>query len=236
MRSRPPQRRSYAAKLSRGALAAVGAAAVMCLAPASSYAQQPPPTATQPTAPSPGVYVLPAQPGQPPPSDSPQYTAPLYQQTQPSYVPQSVAMSGPRQINSWQEGDPIPPGYHPVERARKGLVIGGAVLFGVFWLISVLDAAGNADANQGQTNPAAAMYIPAAGPFIQMAHGVGSSTEGVLLAIDGIAQAAGVAMFIYGLASPKVLLVRNDLSRPKILPTPMLMGQGGSGLGVVGRF
>src|SRR4051812_9278756 len=37
------------------------------------------------------------------------------------YVPQSVASSGPRHINDWEEGEPIPRGYHPVHRIRKGL-------------------------------------------------------------------------------------------------------------------
>ena len=62
----------------------------------------------------------------PPPSHAPtpngEYVAPLQQQTQPMYVPQSVAISGPRQITTWQEGEPIPPGYHPVQRIRRGLV------------------------------------------------------------------------------------------------------------------
>src|SRR5438067_2129937 len=86
-----------------------------------------------------------------------QYPAPLYQQTQPSYVPQSVAMSGPRQIKDWQDGDPIPPGYRPVERTRTGLLVGGGVTFGVLYFFSALAASASANANKGQTNPAAAL-------------------------------------------------------------------------------
>src|SRR5688572_20967179 len=92
------------------AFAAVGVSSV-------AYAQEPPPAQYQ-REPSKGEYVT-----------------PLYQQTQPTYVPQSVAMSGPREINNWNEGDPIPPGYRPVERTRKGLIIGGAITFGSLWMI-----------------------------------------------------------------------------------------------------
>lgn len=53
------------------------------------------------------------QPNPPPPpsqmAPNGEYVAPLSQQTQQVYVPQSVALSGPRMIKDWQEGEPIPP-------------------------------------------------------------------------------------------------------------------------------
>src|SRR3954469_8973442 len=84
-------------------------------------------------------------PGAPQPNPAPpptqmapngEYVAPLSQQTQQVYVPQSVALSGPRMIKDWDENQPIPPGYHRDTRVRKGLVIGGAILFGVPYLYS----------------------------------------------------------------------------------------------------
>jgi hypothetical protein len=178
-----------------------------------------------------------------------EYTAPLQQQTQLVYVPQSVALSGPRVIKDYKEGDAIPPGYHPEVRARTGMIVGGAVTFGVLYLFSVLAAAISADTaktecsfnSYGSTqtscdssNPAAALYIPVAGPFIQMTHAANSSSENVMLAIDGIAQAAGAAMFVYGITSPKTVLVRNDLGELRL--TPMRMGKNGTGVGLTATF
>jgi hypothetical protein len=165
------------------------------------------------------------------------YVAPLYQQTQDSYVPQSVAMSGPHEIRSWQEGDAIPSGYHRVERLRRGLIVAGAVTFGTLYLLSSLSAAASADANQGQANPLGALWVPGIGPFIQMAQ-TSSATGNYVLAIDGLAQSAGLAMLIVGLTSTKTVLVRNDLGeeeKPKIQATP-IVGRNMTGMGLVGTF
>jgi hypothetical protein len=189
------------------------------------YVQVPPQQAqAQPTRPS---YA---------PAPNGEYTAPLAQQTQIVYVPQSVALSGPRIINDYNEGDAVPPGYHPESRARKGLIVGGAVTFGVLYLFSVLGAAIAGDAAKeccNEDNPASALYIPIAGPFVQMAK-VDSSTGNVFLALDGLGQAAGAAMLIYGLTSQKTVLVRNDLGTVQVVP--MRMGKSGSGFGLQATF
>jgi hypothetical protein len=166
-----------------------------------------------------------------PPND---YPTPLTQTTQPSYVPQSVAMSGPRVITDWEEGEPIPAGYHPSRRIRRGLVIGGAVSFGVLYMLSTLVAAAGQDSNPHSGNPAAAMWAPGIGPFIQMAS-TSTATSNVLLAIDGLGQSAGLTMLIFGLASPRTVLLRNDLGL-HVAPTLMPVGRNGGGLGLVGTF
>ena len=215
------------------------AAAAFVLVPATAMAQygqvqvqiQPQYQPQQP------VYVQQAPP--PPPNavaGDGQYVAPMQQQTQQTYVPQSVAMSGPAIIKNYQDGDPIPPGYHPVARARVGLIAGGATMFGVPYLISVLVAAGGAD-----SQCCTAMYVPVVGPFIEMGnlHSGDASADavgGVFLAIDGVLQAVGVAMFIYGIAVPKTVLYRNDLGALKhIMPTP-LVGKNFTGMGVSAQF
>jgi hypothetical protein len=183
------------------------------------------------------VFTLPAAAAaqdEPPEAPRREYVAPLSQQTQPSYVPQSVALSGPRLITDWEEGDPVPPGYHPSTRIRKGPVIAGAILFGVFYLFSTLVAAGGADSNPGGSNPEAALWVPGIGPFIQMP-GTSTTTGTWLLAVDGLVQTAGLAMLVYGIASPRPVLVRNDLG-VRFAPRPMALGRNGGGLGVVGSF
>src|SRR5262245_9958377 len=66
----------------------------------------------------------------PPPSVKPVYQAPLSQTTQSTYVPQSVALSGPEEITNFDEHRPVPDGYTLVHRTRKGLLIGGGVTLG----------------------------------------------------------------------------------------------------------
>jgi hypothetical protein len=181
-------------------------------------------------------------PGYGPPVGGPVYTAPIYQETQPSYVPQSVAMSGPRMIKDWNEGDPIPPGYHPSTRLKKGWIIAGATTFGVTYLLT---AFGASIADAAQDNSATALFIPVAGPFIQMGQCSGSCAVGDFwLGFDGVVQAAGLAMFIYGLASPSTVLVRNDLGSnetkpkaPKLALTPVpILSPTTQGVGLLGTF
>lgn len=164
------------------------------------------------------------------------YPTPSQQTTQKTYVPQSVAMSGPQVIKHWREGDPVPDGYRIAERPRTGLAIGGGVLFGAMYFLSVLGAAIVHDANNefGGKDNADALFIPGLGPFLQMSK-TSSATGNVFNAIDGVAQCGGIAMFILGLTSQRSVLVRNDLAKPLVLPMPYV-AQGGGGFGLVGRF
>lgn len=189
---------------------------------------------------APAYAADPLPPSQPPPASAKapngEYVAPMQQGTQQVYVPQSVAMSGPREIKDYEEGEAIPPGYHAETKARVGLLVGGAVTFGVLYLLSVLTGAIIHDVNKGDRNggdDGAFLYVPVAGPFLQMTK-TESGTGNVVLAIDGIAQAAGATMFIVGITSPKTILVRNDLGEVRVLP--MRMGDKGGGIGLVGTF
>jgi hypothetical protein len=174
-----------------------------------------------------------------------EYVTPMQQQTQQTYVPQSVAMTGPRVINDYHDGDPIPPGYHPQQRVRGGLVGGGAGLFGALWLIDVIIAAADASIKQDCnfsltgadicTNHKATfwpLWIPVAGPFIAIGTTGSDALGTTFLVIDGLAQAGGVAMIIAG-AMGHTVLVRNDLGAPKLELKPMFgMGATHSGHGM----
>lgn len=228
----------------RIALTTVAAGLLVALTASPASAQQPP---SQP----PPNGALP--PPQPPPASARapngEYVAPMQQQTQQIYVPQSVAMSGPRVIKDYEEGDPIPPGYHADTQMRKGLVIGGAITFGCMYIFSVIAGAaiddtnkdykyvnGNYTTTKGSAEDSGTfLYIPVAGPFLQMTR-TETATGNVFLAIDGIAQAAGATMLIVGLTSPKTVLIRNDLAEVKVTPMRMGMDGSGTGLGLVGTF
>ena len=172
--------------------------------------------------------------GSPPPPPPPGFEPQAAPPPAGYYVPNSVAQSGPRQINDWEEGEPVPPGYHPVSRIRKGFVVGGAVTFGTLYLITVISAAVYHDASGG-SGSANGLYIPVVGPFVQMAN-TSSATGNVFLAIDGLGQAAGAALLIAGIAAPKMVLVRNDLAKVEIQPGLVSLSKSATGFGFTGTF
>lgn len=201
-------------------------------APPAAAPAQPAPAPSPGAAPPQQYQQYPQYPA-PPYASAPngQYVAPLSQTTQPVYVPQSVALSGPRMIKDWRDGDPIPWGYHREERVRKGAVISGSILFGVTYGYSLFFAAIGEDIDSNN-NGAAPLAIPVLGPFITMKNS-DSTTLNYMLALDGLAQAAGAALIIHGIVSPKAVLVRNDLG-VSFMPAPM--GKDGQGLVMMGRF
>jgi hypothetical protein len=143
----------------------------------------------------------------------------------------------PRAAPDWQDGEPIPPGYHPVQRMRKGPVIAGACTFGILYFISVLVAAAGTDISNSNhtTSSVTGLYVPVVGPFITMTQSP-SATGNVLLVIDGAGQVAGAVLLLYGLISPQTVLIRDDNGRPKLLPQPILLGKSGGGIGLSGTF
>jgi hypothetical protein len=159
-----------------------------------------------------------------------EYPAPLSQRTQPSYVPQSVALSGPP-ILAHAEGEPVPPGYTAVPRRRTGALIAGATVLGSLYMLSAMAASISAD----DDNELAPLFMPVVGPFAQL-FGTESASGRFFLVVDGLGQSAGLALLIYGLTSMKTVLLRNDLTtssspRPRVLPVVSARG-----VGLVGTF
>lgn len=166
---------------------------------ASSPAQENQDSHGSPGTPPPPVYT-------PPPPVSGGYTTPYYQPAPPPPM-------GPKKMK-YNEGDPVPPGYRVEERTRTGLVVGGAVLFGVTYLITALIGSIASDLNDKDGKW---LLLPVVGPFVYSTT-TESSTAKTWLYIDGLAQAGGVTMFIVGLAGQK-MLIRNDVaSRVQVLP------------------
>jgi hypothetical protein len=173
----------------------------------------------------------------PAPAGAPAYPPTYYPPPQPygAYPP------GPARLR-YEEGDPIPAGYHVVHRARNGLVIGGTVLFAVSYGISLSVAM--IDDFKHETKWLA---IPVAGPWLMMYERsrptcdsqtgsgcVEESLETILrfyLAVDGVAQAAGVTMLSFGI-SGRDILVRDDryaAVHVHVMPGPV----GSSGYGAM---
>ena len=197
------------------------------------------PTIAQP-APAPGsVTAQPAAPpGYPPPGYPPPGYSPGYYPAPGYYPPPGYAPPAPPETLPYKEGHPVPSGYHVEGRMRKGLVIGGAITFGVVYLLTLSAAVAAEDAD--------ALYAPVVGPFLQAAivgedidrsdYGGVAAVATVLLVINGVVQGVGAGLLIGGLASSKQVLVRDDLGAAPIQISPIMVGKGGLGLGVVGQL
>ena len=199
--------------------------------------QQPPPAPYPPQAPAP--YPPQAYPPQAyPPQAYPQgyaAPAPIYIMPAPQQAP-----PGPRKITDWEEGEPIPPGYHTHSHVRVGLIVGGAVTFGLTYLTTALAGAlvsdiGNATNCGNSCSSAKPLLVPLVGPFIVLPHS-DTATGSFFLVFDGLVQAAGIGMLIGGIAAPKVDLVRDEVGTIKVQPTPLVFDNKGAGFGFKGTF
>jgi hypothetical protein len=116
----------------------------------------------------------------------------------------------------------IPSGYKPVEKIRKGFVIAGSIVFGVFYLGPVYLAALSSISDNV---PYGALFVPVIGPFIVA--GTADSSSAYLYVFDGLIQAGGGAMLLAGLFAKKKVLVRDDLAqgiRPEFFVGPRSIG------------
>jgi hypothetical protein len=128
----------------------------------------------------------------------------------------------------------VPVGYTPVQRTRRHLIVGGAVTFGVSYGLSAFAAAIGEDASRSSgKNEIAALWIPVAGPFVQLAQTDSATGKFFLVGLGG-AQLAGALMLYYGMTTTQRVLVRNDLVGSLAI-TPMA-GNGASGMMLSGRF
>jgi hypothetical protein len=169
--------------------------------------------------------------GAPPGYGAPSYGAPGY--GAPGYGAPSraderaEAKERKRMVRRWEPGDPIPLGYHVVNRPRLGLAIAGGVLLGTFWTGSIIGALST------HASGYLPLIAPVAGPFIAI--GTTRSDWGAILLVgDGLIQASGLAMLLAGALTSRERLVRDE-ARSFILPAPMRVGTG-QGFGLVGTF
>lgn len=208
---------------------AAPASAPPAAAPAPAPATAAP--AAQPASPPPGYMLVPVPPGSDP------------QTRYDVQYPQGRGALPPGMELPYEEGDPIPPGYHLVKRHKKGLIIAGAIVTGVPWVFGVMGAVGS-DFN----NNSGLLLIPVIGPWAMLASegardksctvndpfcdGSKAALRSTLV-LDGIVQAAGATMFIAGAFFPSTRLVRKDVV---VSFVPTTFGHGGYGLGAVGTF
>ncbi len=140
------------------------------------------------------------------------------------------------------EGSPVPRGYILEEYHPRGLVIGGAVTLGVLYAISLsVASSNNFDTANGW------LAVPVIGPFGWLAARKtptcgtdpytytcsDESSNRAMVALDGMGQAAGAAMFIAGMAITRKRLLLVDQQEVIVAP---YASSSGSGLRIFGRF
>jgi hypothetical protein len=189
------------------------------------------PTATPPAgnrAATPAQAPAPAQPYQPPLYGYPPGYAPAPGYPPPGYPPPGYAPPGYPQY----------PGYPPgqltkVHRPRRGLVTGGAITFGVSWGIAASFSFLFSSCT-GCNDNADYLWVPIAGPLIVAANNSGTDSPGVFI-LWSAAEAAGVIMFIVGMAGHDVMEYRIARGGPTLQLSPLL-ARGTQGLGLTARW
>jgi len=78
------------------------------------------------------------------------------------------------------------------------------------------------------------LYVPIVGPWITIVECTTCEDTESLLALDGLAQAGGLTMFILGLALTQKSFVRNPEEYYGVLPRRL--GRDGYGLSLQGAF
>ena len=202
-------------------VSSIAACALVLAASATARAQTPPsPSGAAPAAP-PGFAPAPGY------APAPQYAPP------PGYAYPPPALPERPKTLDYEDGDPVPAGYHARTKTRKGLLIGGAVMFGCTYLISATVAASfDKTTRQADFQP---LYIPAAGPFITISSASSYGLGTFALVIDGLAQAGGLAMAVAGIAAKKTELVRDDVGMTHFMVAPVVTRES-VGFGVAGTL
>ncbi len=141
-------------------------------------------------------------------------------------------------VLDYEDGAAVPPGYIKATRARRGLIIGGAVTFGVTYLLAaaygafLLEPNGYED-GYGATpsrDGAEALFVPVAGPFIALGTMETERGEAAALVVGGVAQASGFALLAAGIFSKSTVLVKTDGG---VAITPTVTPRG---VGIAGAF
>ena len=210
-------------------------------APAQPAPAQPAPAQPAPAQPAPAQPGQQPQPGYPPPGGYPPppgYAAPGYPPPPGYGYPPTDSRPVRREYRS---GEPPPEGYVLKSKINKGLVISGAIVFGVFYGISLVGAS----AEDSSGGDGSALYIPIIGPIIwgysDQTYDNSESDEdkkaretfGVFL---GISQGVGATLFIAGLAAKSKYWVREDLAGISLTVAPTALAPRAPGLSVIGQF
>ncbi len=164
----------------------------------------------------------PPPPPPPPPLPASESVAPP-PLPRPSDAPFLEPLPGRRGGRYAYEGGDVPAGFHLVTRPRTGMLVAGAVVFGVSYLITLY---------VGLLLGDGWAVLPLAGPIIVGVNVATPSSVGVVAFLSGLltlTQGLGVTLFTLSLTNPYRWLERNGGLQLSVVPTP-------GGAAVLGRF
>ena len=118
-----------------------------------------------------------------------------------------LTIAFPPRTLPYEEGAPVPPGYHLEQRATKSYVLLGTTMFGAAYLPSLFVTAAVVGGRQPDAPRIEPLAIPVAGPFITIMTAHTGVPGGVVLVADGIAQTGGILLLIAGLKIHEPVLV-----------------------------
>jgi hypothetical protein len=184
----------------------------------------PPPAGNRAPAPAPAPapaspYPAAAYPGYPPGYAPPGYPPPGY--AAPGYAPYPQYAYPPQQLTT-------------VHRPRRGLVTGGAITFGVSWGIAASFSFIAGTCTGCNDDSVDYLWVPVAGPLIVASNESSSTGPGIFI-LWSAAQAAGIIMFIVGVAGHDVMEYRIARGGPTFQLAPLVARQA-SGLGLTARW
>ena len=209
-----------------GVIAFVGAAAVRPARAQGAPAQAAP---VAPAQAAPEVAPPPGAGWQPPPPYSP-YGYPPGQYPPGPYPPGAYPPPG---YATYPQGPPT-----LVHRPRRGLLIGGAVTFGVSWGIAAIVSSTLLDNSSSCTGTcresANVFWVPIVGPIWADARDPGSDGRAFFI-LWSAAELAGVIMLTFGIAGHDVPLYRVADRGPTLHLTPLL-ARDTNGLALTARW
>jgi hypothetical protein len=185
----------------------------------------------------------------PPPAAYPGYPPPaLYPPPPPGYA--YAYPAPPRAPESVPyDGGPVPAGFHVEERPRRGMLIAGPVIIGSAYAIGLTVAS-----TDNFPNSTGWLAVPVLGPWITLAarhHSTDcvstdtfdtctdvstndDSSTRTFLILDGLTQATGAILLVYGIASPQKVVKRDFVGSLHF--TPAMVGRDTYGGFVTGQF
>lgn len=132
----------------------------------------------------------------------------------------------------YEEGTPVPPNARLVTRPRVGLIVAGSTIFGSLWLLTAMAGTlASEGSSYSRSQPELWLVLPVFGPFAYLAaEDRVSTTVGFWLALDGLAQGAGLAMLIAGVVRPGQYLAYDHVAArpPSWMVSPGFAGGPGA--------
>ena len=143
-----------------------------------------------------------------------------------SCAPKADPVPTPREIKDWEEGEPIPPGYHTRVRPNARLVAAGASILGSLYVLSaIVGSNGVGKCKTRGCRDASLLLIPLAGPFVRMGVGRNNLGSEVMLGLNGVVQLAAASMLYVGMTSTTLVLKRDlATASPTVIVQPYVAG------------